>query len=66
MDRERFRAAYAQRTADSESRPRQGLEHLNPPLTGDSSIRVNEKSRLIFKWGETGVEDLYLDPHAYR
>ncbi|WP_117141367.1 type II toxin-antitoxin system RelE/ParE family toxin [Klebsiella pneumoniae] len=40
--------------------------NLNPPLTGYSSIRVNDKYRLIFKWGENGVEDLYLDPHDYR
>ncbi|MCX7443544.1 type II toxin-antitoxin system RelE/ParE family toxin [Klebsiella pneumoniae] len=27
---------------------------------------MNDKYRLIFKWGENGVEDLYLDPHDYR
>ena len=46
--------------------PGNRFENLNPPLTGYSSIRVNEKYRLIFKWGENGVEDLYLDPHDYR
>jgi proteic killer suppression protein len=41
------------------------LENLNPPLTGFLSIRVNDKYRLIFKWGSHGVEELYLDPHDY-
>ena len=48
------------------SPPGNRLESLNPPLTGFLSIRVNEKYRLIFKWGSKGVEDLYLDPHDYR
>ncbi|WP_411961886.1 type II toxin-antitoxin system RelE/ParE family toxin [Escherichia coli] len=35
-------------------------------MTGYSTIRVSEKYRIIFKWGENGIEDLYLDPHDYR
>ena len=56
----------ADKVGDLRSPPGNRFENLNPPLTGYSSIRVNEKYRLIFKWGENGIEDLYLDPHDYR
>lgn len=56
----------AKKISDLRSPPGNRLESLNPPLTGFSSIRVNVKYRLIFKWGGTGVEDLYLDPHDYK
>lgn len=56
----------ADKVGDLRSPPGNRFENLNPPLTGFSSIRVNEKYRLIFKWGDNGVEGLYLDPHDYK
>ncbi|WP_428183690.1 type II toxin-antitoxin system RelE/ParE family toxin [Enterobacter hormaechei] len=56
----------ADNVGDLRSPPGNRFENLNPPWTGYSSIRVNEKYRLIFKGGENGVEDVYLDPHDYR
>lgn len=56
----------ATKRSDLRSPPGNRLESLNPPLTGFSSIRVNGKYRLIFKWTERGCEDVYLDPHEYR
>lgn len=51
---------------DLKSPPGNRLEKLNPPLTGFFSVRVNDKYRLIFRWENEGVEELYLDPHDYK
>lgn len=46
--------------------PNNQFEHLNPPLEGYCSIRVNRQYRLIFKLSDGEVTETYLDPHAYR
>ncbi|WP_031521271.1 type II toxin-antitoxin system RelE/ParE family toxin [Siccibacter colletis] len=50
---------------DLRSPPGNRYEQLNPPLDEYSSIRVNEKYRLIFKWIDGKASDIYLDPHKY-
>lgn len=50
---------------DLRSPPGNRYEQLNPPLSEYSSIRVNEKYRLIFKWVDGKALDVYLDPHKY-
>jgi len=42
------------------------FERLSGKLEGFSSIRVNERWRLIFRWNGTEAEDIYLDDHSYR
>ncbi|MDR7341695.1 proteic killer suppression protein [Pantoea alhagi] len=50
---------------DLRSPPSNRYEELSGKLKGYSSIRVNKKYRLIFKWVNGKAEDLYLDPHNY-
>ena len=51
---------------DLRSPPANRYEELRPPLTGYSSIRVNDQFRLIFIWQDGKAHDLYLDSHGYR
>lgn len=51
---------------DLRSPPGNRYEELKPPLKGYSSLRVNERYRLIFKWLDGKAVDLYLDPHRYK
>ncbi|MCL1076590.1 toxin [Parashewanella spongiae] len=46
--------------------PSNKFEHLKGNLKEYCSIRVNKQYRLIFKWIEGNVEDLYLDKHEYK
>ena len=45
--------------------PGNRYELLSGNLVGWSSIRVNIQWRLIFRWEDGSVKDLYLDPHNY-
>lgn len=51
---------------DLRSPPGNRYENLQPPLQGFSSVRVNEKYRLIFNWKDGKATDVYLDPHSYK
>lgn len=46
--------------------PSNNYERLSTNLAGWSSIRVNIKWRLIFRWRDGKAHDIYLDPHTYR
>lgn len=52
--------------ADLRVPPSNHFERLVGRLAGWHSIRVNDQWRLIFRWEEGKVHDLYLDNHAYR
>lgn len=51
---------------DLRSPPANRYEELNPPLEGYSSIRVNDRYRLIFIWQDGKAKNLCLDDHGYR
>lgn len=53
----------AQTVEDLRNPPGNQLETLQPPLEGYWSIRVNRQYRLIFRWTEEGVEDVYIDDY---
>jgi proteic killer suppression protein len=42
------------------------FEKLSGTLEGWRSIRVNLQWRLIFRWSDGNVHDVYLDDHSYR
>lgn len=46
--------------------PANHLELLEPKENKYYSIRVNKQYRLIFKFENNELSDLYLDPHRYR
>ncbi|MCK3658563.1 hypothetical protein A4G18_07520 [Pasteurellaceae bacterium Pebbles2] len=45
--------------------PANHLELLEPKGNKRYSIRVNKQYRLIFKYEDNQISDLYLDPHNY-
>ena len=55
-------------TADLLVPPSNNFEMLRGKLDGSSSIRVNKRWRLIFRWdGSKGeASGVYLDDHSYR
>jgi proteic killer suppression protein len=55
-------------TVDADLRvpPSNHFEKLSGSLEGWHSIRINSQWRLIFKWYEGQVEEVYLDDHSYR
>ncbi|HHF1015443.1 TPA: type II toxin-antitoxin system RelE/ParE family toxin, partial [Haemophilus influenzae] len=48
------------------SPPANHLELLEPKENKIYSIRVNKQYRLIFKYENNEVNNLYLDPHSYN
>lgn len=50
---------------DLRSPPANRLELLEPKQNNIYSIRVNKQYRLIFKFENKELSDLYLDPHNY-
>ena len=57
---------FASTASDLRVPPGNRFEHLEPPLDGWCSIRVNKQWRLIFRWDAPRAFDVYLDPHEYR
>ncbi|OOR98608.1 hypothetical protein B0187_08075 [Haemophilus paracuniculus] len=55
----------AENLNDLRSPPANRLELLEPKENKYYSIRVNKQYRLIFKFEENQLSDLYLDPHNY-
>ena len=55
-------------TVDADLRipPSNHFEKLSGKLSGWHSIRVSGQWRLIFKWSEGKVTEVYLDDHSYR
>ncbi|WP_112122822.1 type II toxin-antitoxin system RelE/ParE family toxin [Haemophilus influenzae] len=51
---------------DLRSPPANYLELLEPKENKIYSIRVNKQYRLIFKYENNEVNNLYLDPHSYN
>ncbi len=53
---------------DLRAPPSNHFEKLKGSLAAYSSIRINVRYRLIFRWdGKTGKAcDIYLDDHSYR
>lgn len=49
---------YAHELRDLASPPGNRLEALKGDLVGFHSIRVNDQWRVIFRWSETGPEDV--------
>jgi proteic killer suppression protein len=46
--------------------PSNHFEKLRGHLDGWHSIRVNQRWRLVFRWVDGEVAQLYLDDHTYR
>ena len=46
--------------------PSNHFEKLRGNLEGWHSIRVNQRWRLVFRWNNGEVAQLYLDDHSYR
>ncbi|MFP9136877.1 type II toxin-antitoxin system RelE/ParE family toxin [Devosia sp. XGJD_8] len=46
--------------------PSNHLEKLRGHLDGWHSIRVNQRWRLVFRWIDGEIMQLYLDDHSYR
>ena len=46
--------------------PSNHFEKLRGHLDGWHSIRVNQRWRLIFRWADGEVSQVYLDDHSYR
>lgn len=46
--------------------PANRLELLEPKENKIYSIRVNKQYRLIFKFEDNKISNLYLDPHTYN
>lgn len=55
----------AENLNDLRSPPANRLELLEPKENKYYSIRVNKQYRLIFKYEDNQLSDLYLDPHNY-
>lgn len=55
----------AENLNDLRSPPANRLELLEPKQNNIYSIRVNKQYRLIFKFENSELSDLYLDPHTY-
>ncbi|QLB40818.1 type II toxin-antitoxin system RelE/ParE family toxin [Mannheimia pernigra] len=55
----------AENLNDLRSPPANRLELLEPKQNNIYSIRVNKQYRLIFKFENNELSDLYLDPHNY-
>ncbi|HDL3962006.1 TPA: type II toxin-antitoxin system RelE/ParE family toxin, partial [Mannheimia haemolytica] len=53
----------AENLNDLRSPPANRLELLEPKQNNVYSIRVNKQYRLIFKFENNELSDLYLDPH---
>jgi proteic killer suppression protein len=51
---------------DLRAPPSNHLEKLRGQLEGWHSIRVNQRWRLVFRWVDGEVTQLYLDDHSYR
>ncbi|MGX2974945.1 type II toxin-antitoxin system RelE/ParE family toxin [Ursidibacter arcticus] len=56
----------AENINDLRSPPANHLELLEPKENKCYSIRVNKQYRLIFKFENGELSDLYLDPHTYN
>lgn len=56
----------AENINDLRSPPANHLELLEPKENKIYSIRVNKQYRLIFKFENGELSDLYLDPHNYN
>lgn len=56
----------AENLNDLRSPPANHLELLEPKENKYYSIRVNKQYRLIFKFENGELSDLYLDPHRYQ
>jgi proteic killer suppression protein len=52
--------------ADFRVPPSNHFEKLSGTLEGWRCIRVNLQWRLIFRWSDGNVNDVYLDSHSYR
>lgn len=46
--------------------PSNHFEKMRGHLEGWHSIRVNQRWRLVFRWIDGEVVELYLDDHSYR
>ncbi|KQX34317.1 plasmid maintenance system killer protein [Devosia sp. Root436] len=46
--------------------PSNHCEKLRGQLDGWHSIRVNQRWRLIFRWADGQLDQVYLDDHSYR
>ena len=46
--------------------PSNHFEKLRGHLDGWHSIRVNQRWRLVFRWTDGEVGQLYLDDHSYK
>jgi proteic killer suppression protein len=46
--------------------PSNHFEKLRGQLDGWHSIRVNQRWRLIFRWADGQLDQVYLDDHSYR
>lgn len=58
--------AAAENINDLRSPPANHLELLEPKENKIYSIRVNKQYRLIFKFENNKLSNLYLDPHTYN
>ncbi|MDH2926789.1 type II toxin-antitoxin system RelE/ParE family toxin [Lonepinella koalarum] len=56
----------AENLNDLRSPPANRLELLEPKENKVYSIRVNKQYRLIFKFENNEISNLYLDPHLYN
>nr|WP_238138441.1 MULTISPECIES: type II toxin-antitoxin system RelE/ParE family toxin [Glaesserella] len=55
----------AENLNDLRTPPANRLELLEPKENKVYSIRVNKQYRLIFKFEDNQLSNLYLDPHTY-
>ncbi|MBL4635939.1 MAG: type II toxin-antitoxin system RelE/ParE family toxin [Kofleriaceae bacterium] len=50
---------------DLRSPPSNHLEQLSGGLSGLHSVRINIRYRIIFRWTDSGPDDIRLDDHTY-
>lgn len=70
IERQLYRKLDLLQAASSEksllSPPGNNYERLAGQLSNWSSIRINIKWRLLFRWSHDAAYDVYIDPHTYR